>query len=111
MIHMKQFNMRKDQPGKVSSLYCLGSRRHCITSTTKRRMGVGDFWEDPRAGEAIVHSCLIVTRDLAFHAVASFASVFGKIPEGKLIIEGVYQKTSPGIGSVILNLVSPTSIV
>ena len=74
-------------------------------------MRIRDLRKNPGACEPVVDPCFFVARHLAFHAVASFACVFGKIPEEKLIIEGVYQKASPGIRSVILNLVSPASIV
>ena len=74
-------------------------------------MGVGDSWEDPRAGESIVHPCLVVARYLALHAVATFTCVLGKVPEGQNDIEKDFRKASPCIGSVILNLVSSASIV
>ena len=41
-------------------------------------MRVRDSREDPGAGVSIVYA-----RNLAFYAVASFAYVFGKVPEGE----------------------------
>ena len=68
------------QPRKVSSWRLLRPRRHCVTATAKRRVGVGNLWENLRSDETTVHPGVLVPSHLALHAVTSLARVLGEIP-------------------------------